>query len=154
MKIPYEDEVQTEVDYIMANRLPAVAEDDDVSQLSTADQTVFLIAYFDSQVLNGGLIQWLGNPTGAFTYETLAALERIGASVSAGLIRAVHAMFSPGRISRDYDERNKQLDMLDGADRARIDELSDIYGGEGGREGDEIFEKLFKFMEAHRRSGS
>ena len=142
--LPYETEFDSEFATILNERLPACANDDDVRNLSESDKTVFLIMYFDCQVVNGGIEQWFRNPTGAFTHETLAALDRVGADVTAGIVRELHTMFSGVDISQDYEERNMQFDVLPDKSKNRLQDLSDIYCE--SREGGQIFERTCRFV--------
>lgn len=131
---------------ILDNRLPFIANDADVMNLSERDQTVFYVQYFDTEVLNGGFDQWVRNPTGGFVAETLAAMERVGAMATAKLIRNLCELFPRGEIPRDYAERSQRLDSLTAEQKGFVTELGDKYGGEGGREGGQIFKKLVSYI--------
>ena len=145
--LPYELECGSEFAIILNERLPVIADDNDIRNLSEIDKTVFLIMYFDCQVLNGGIEQWFRNPTGAFTHETLAALDRVGADVTAGIVRELHTMFSGTDISQDYEERNSQFDVLSDKSKNRLQELSDLYCE--SRESGQIFAKTCMFVDKH-----
>src|SRR5690348_11325405 len=140
--LPYEEEFASEFSNILEQRLPRIASDDDVRNLSEVDATVFWIMYFDSQLTNGGIVQWFRNPTGAFTHETLAALDAVGAVETAGIVRELHDMFSGEGVSQDYDERRRQFDDLPEERKQRVDELSGIY--DESKEGGRIFELACK----------
>ena len=105
-ELPIEDLALSEFIAIQDHRLPAIANDDDILNLSEADQTVLLIVYFDGEVLNGGLLHWLINQTGGFVHETLHALERVGAAGTAGIVRSVVEVFGEP-ISRNCSLRNR-----------------------------------------------
>ena len=149
--IPCQDAILREYRVICDDRIPLIANEDHVLELSEVDQTICLVLYFDGEVLNGGLEQWILNPSGKYTDETLAALERIGAKESAALVRAVNQMFPNRRPSPDQMEREIEYDALTDEQRAKIDELSDVYGCEQGREKGRIFEMLYKYMINNRK---
>ena len=148
--LPFQQLVREEYLKIYDIRIPQIHCDNFVPELSEVDQVVCLVVHFDGEVLNGGLEQWLLNPTGEFPYETLNALDRIGAVVSAGLVRAVLAMFPDGQVSKDQEERERQYDSLTDEQRIQIDQLSDVYGCEGGREHGQIFELVHDFVQKSR----
>ena len=54
----------------------------------TADRAVFLVGLLESEVMNGGLGQYLTNTDGVYLSETIACLERIGAGKTRELLLA------------------------------------------------------------------
>lgn len=149
MAIPYQNEILKRFDEIYETILPEIVTCEDVLKLSIADQTVVLVTHFDAEVMNGGIDNWLRHGTGSLTYETLHAMERIGANITSGVIRQMHDVLEQKHLSRDHEQRNAQIDALSVLQQSRLEELSDIYGDENGREGDTIFEKVYRFLQSH-----
>ncbi len=152
--LPFEDAVFNAYEEIVDSRLPFIADDDDIVNLSRAETTVFLVCNFDTQLMNGGFHQWMSNPTGGFACETLSALEVIGATTTAHLVRAALEMISGTRLSRDYTERQKQIDALIDHQIQILDTMSDAYSGDGGREDGTLFQKVKRFLEEDRGEGT
>ena len=65
-----------------------IGEATDPSSDNTNDRAVFLMALLESEVSNGGLGQYLTNTNGEYLSETLACLERIGASKTREILSA------------------------------------------------------------------
>ena len=55
------------------------ADIDDPGSLDDPDRTVYLVASFEADVMNGGIGQYLANSEGAFAAATIEALKSIGA---------------------------------------------------------------------------
>jgi hypothetical protein len=58
-------------------------EAEDPMMLAEPDRTVYLIASFESDVMNGGIGQYLSNTSGEFIEQTVEALERVQAKKTA-----------------------------------------------------------------------
>ena len=149
MVMRLQDEILSRFNQIHDTKLPEIITRDDVLKLSLADQTVLLVTYFDTTVLIGGLETWLRHGAGSLTQETFHAMERIGANVTADVIRQMHDLLAHISLSHDSEMRNTQLDTLSAEQLARLDQLSDIYGDQNGREGDTIFEKVDAYLQSH-----
>ena len=70
---------------------------------------VELIGSLESEINNGGFDQFFFNSAGDKTAETIAALEAIGASHTAGLVRNAAAKFPGGMPPTNGDERQELL---------------------------------------------
>jgi hypothetical protein len=81
-------------------------------------------------VNNGGLHGFLSNTSGAYAAETLDALRRVGASVSAELLGRAVSVFPDGRAPRDGGQRLRFLLPLGEPARALFDELDRRYDRE------------------------
>lgn len=79
------------------------------------DRTVYLIASFEADVMNGGVGQYLSNTDGRFLDETLAALRKVGAAKT-----AAHLQRAAGLKRRDeswddlWGRAGDQLSRIDG----------------------------------------
>lgn len=98
-----------------------------VADLTEAELTVFCIDGLERDVNNGGFSQWFFNSAGDQARETVDALERVGASHTAGLVRRSLEPFGPDGPSRDWEARRDQLEEIgEGADTL-WDELTDAF---------------------------
>lgn len=71
-----------------------------------------LVEALRGEVRNGGFEQYFTNSSGDDVHEVLAALDRIGADITARIVRRACAKFPTGHPARDADERRDQLDQL------------------------------------------
>lgn len=88
---------------------------EDPSALPEPDRTVYLIASFEADVMNGGVGQYLSNTDGRFVAETLAALQSVGANKTTANLRKA------ARLKRE-DESWDDLWGRAGKQLGRIDE--------------------------------
>src|SRR5918997_2616489 len=86
--------------------------EDGLSGLTEAEQTVYCIAGLERDVNNGGFAQFFFNSAGDQARETVAALRRISAAHTAGLLERAMTPFGSAGPSRDYQERRQQLRQL------------------------------------------
>lgn len=82
--------------------------------LSDPGRTVYLIASFEAQVMNGGLGQYLSNTDGAFLEETVDALKKVGAKRTASYLREAASLKLADETWDELWERaGSQLGKLD-----------------------------------------
>ena len=96
----------------MSNLVFARCEAAGFAALSQAEQTVYCLDALEREVNNGGFSQFFFNSSGDTALETVAALERLGAPHTAGLVRRAVSAFPGGRPSPDRDAREKQMEAL------------------------------------------
>jgi hypothetical protein len=96
----------------MSNLVFARCEAVGFAALSEAEQTVYCLDALEREVNNGGFSQFFLNSSGDTALETVAALERLGAAHTAGLVRRAVSVFPGARPSADRDAREKQMDAL------------------------------------------
>ncbi len=149
----FEAEAHCEFRTVRHSITPDNDNDDYVRALPELEATIFWTMHLDSEVKNGGFHQWLGNPTGAFTFETVAALERIGAHQSARLVRRAQELFPDGHPPTDYVERHAVMDTFgDEQNSLPYDVLGPAYCyGEGDEKSPgSVFELLMNYVDSHR----
>jgi hypothetical protein len=81
--------------------------------MSIEDKRLFLVYDMLGQVGNGGIDQYFGNSTGHLAAQTADALDALGASRSAEVIRRAIAFFPEGLVPVDQDDRRSAIDGLD-----------------------------------------
>jgi len=82
--------------------------------LEEPERTVYLIASFEADVMNGGLGQYLSNTEGEFVEQTIAALECVGAPKAASCLKKAVALKKQTESWDDlWDRAGKQLGRLD-----------------------------------------
>ena len=95
--------------------------------LTEAEQTVYCLDALEREVNNGGFDQFFFNSSGDTAMETVLALERLGASHTAGLVRRAVGVFPGGRPAADRDAREKHMDALPESARELWSELTDAF---------------------------
>jgi hypothetical protein len=83
-----------------------------LDSLCERNRTLFLVGYLINQVADGGWSFVYINPSAAYASEIVGALERIGASRSADVMRTINAMFPDGSPAKDHGIRMDQLKSL------------------------------------------
>ncbi|MBA3860271.1 MAG: hypothetical protein C0507_25470 [Cyanobacteria bacterium PR.3.49] len=86
-----------------------------LSDLSSEAAVVYLVQLFDRELSNGGIDQFFYNSSGFYTFETLTALQRIGASISASIleegIRLIDLSEAEMKLRMKRFEAVKQKDL-------------------------------------------
>ena len=81
--------------------------------LSARNRILFLVGYLIDQVSNGGIDQVYFNPSADYATRMPVALDQIGATRAASLIRAINALIpggpSPAIAELDLDEMDRSL---------------------------------------------
>jgi hypothetical protein len=95
--------------------------------LSEPEQTVYCLDALEREVNNGGFDQFFFNSSGDTALETVAALERLGAAHTAGLVRRALAVFHGGRPAADRGEREKQMEALPESARDTWSKLDEAF---------------------------
>lgn len=101
---------------IWANILPRVvypegSDDIDLSRLSKAERTFYYVFWFDCELQNGGLSQFIINSGGDHYYETIFALRNVGFNHLATYMERATNLFIE-RLSKNRVIRNNQLNVL------------------------------------------
>ena len=89
--------------------------------LPRSQQIHFLVGYFYTQVMNGGVGQFFFNPSGPHAPELVRALQDIHAPLLAGVLAPVVAQFPNGQPPQDMTERATCMDAI--GDEAFWDKL-------------------------------
>jgi hypothetical protein len=128
--------------YVQAHGLAVVCE---------KNQVLFLVGYLVNQLCNGGAFTVYFNPSAEYTPQIPAALDKIGATRAARVIREINALFPGGVPDEDMDQRAVQIEKLpaeasdkgwvleqifdewipDGSERVLVQQLFDFYHGGG-----------------------
>ena len=86
-------------------------EDPDLNTLNEYERTIFVTQALESEVNNGGFIQFFDNACGAFANETVPAFKRIGAGKTAAICKK--ALKALGQeLPRDWEARRALLDRI------------------------------------------
>ena len=79
------------------------------AQLTPPEQRLLLLSQLRSETLNGTVEQYLTNSSGDHLNAALSALEDVGASECAAVLREVCAWFPESQPSQDREARCRQL---------------------------------------------
>lgn len=96
----------------MSNLVFARHEQAGFAGLSEAEQTVYCLDALEREINNGGFDQFFFNSSGDTALETIAALERLGAKHTAGLVRRAVAVFPGKQPAAERDARQSQMEAL------------------------------------------
>jgi len=105
--------------------------DNGYDSLSEAEKTVFCLDQLLREMENGGFVQFVHHEAGAKAEDTLEALERIKAPVSAGLLDQIIALFPDRVIPADEDERIDAFDQIESDHADEIAALDDRFYDSG-----------------------
>lgn len=64
-------------------------DDSQLEKLTGVDKKVYLIGLFESELMNGGVGQYLANTDGEYFIETISYLENIGAKQTANILKKI-----------------------------------------------------------------
>lgn len=119
-------------------------------ELTPAEATFFMVYALDAEVKNGGLYQFFGNTTVADYLkhgDLIAALESIGATRAAGLMRqASEALFGSPTIPPSRIAIEIAIDGVDDEQIASLGALDDLFYEE------DLPSLLYDFAEKHQAS--
>jgi Ankyrin repeats (3 copies)/Domain of unknown function (DUF4375) len=91
------------------------------------NQVFFLVGYLINELANGGTEMVYFNPSAEYAPEMPAALEKIGATEAAEVIRDINARFPGGAPANEVQERAAQLHSTGPAINTRGERLEVIF---------------------------
>jgi hypothetical protein len=95
------------------------------SKMPKTLKTVYLINEFESEVNNGGFLQFFTNSSGKYTNETIESLELIGANYTKNLLgKAVEIMLKHNESTESLNRKINSRELYE------IFETSEIYDNE------------------------
>lgn len=104
--------------------------------LAEPDRTIYLIASFEADIMNGGVGQYLSNTDGALVAETLGALQSVGAGKTmANLKRAAELKRQDESWDDLWGRAGRQLERIDEklmADDEYLAMMTATFFGEAG----------------------
>lgn len=113
--------------------------------LTQPERTFYCIWWLEAEVNNGGFDQYFFNSAGDNAEDTVAALGRIGAHRSAGILKRAMAVFASGVPSRDRLARQTQLQAMGTDQREQFKALD----AEFYKYSDNLSELLARYAKAH-----
>jgi hypothetical protein len=105
-----------------------LAEEDERGMLATltpGQRGLIGIDWLSKEVYNGGVHQFLTNPTGVVAHEALEGFRMVGAKRYAELLAAIAALFPGGRIPKNQEERVAAMNAVPEKNRKRAFEKFD-----------------------------
>jgi hypothetical protein len=113
------------------------------SGLSDKEKHALAVETFEGEVCNGGLLQYLGNESGAFANWAVDAFEAIEIPEYASVMREVKNLFPHGVIPEDPDERWDQVEAID---KDALEAVERPFWTRYRTDEKEIRRKLFKYL--------
>ena len=111
--------------------------------LNKKEKYVLAVETFYGEVWNGGLLQYLGNESGAFANWADKAFDVIGIPELADLMEQVKGLFPNSKIPKNPDVRWGMVEKIDGDD---LEKLLDIVWEVCEDDGGLIRKKLFQYL--------
>jgi uncharacterized protein DUF4375 len=136
----------TEFAIAMSNLIFARHEAVGFAAMSEAEQTAYCADCLEREVNNGGFDQFFVNSSGDTSLETITALDRLGASHTAELVRRAVAVFPDGHPSSDRDARFDQIE----AARPAVEKIWAALDAAFYEYRDDIAQLLRDYVSAHR----
>lgn len=135
----------TELDRLWTTR-EGVSRSADLFGLARPEYIVHLALMYDSEVGNGGHLQFLGNPGGAYALETAEALTELGLTIRAAALTSACAVFPGGVVPADDDVRDRLTERFTGAQRRLLSDLdSTVY-----RSTENVDSKCLAYLRLHK----
>jgi hypothetical protein len=96
--------------------------------LREKEQVLFLVGYLIDQLCNGGTFMVYYNPSAEYVVRIASALQMIGATRAARVMREINALFPGGAPSSIHETREQQLKALPEEAWEKGAELEGIFG--------------------------
>jgi Domain of unknown function (DUF4375) len=111
----------------VGSRLRTAASESRFEDLSTEEQVIVEVYVLEAEVNNGGFDQFFMNSSGDQALATPLALDAIGASNAAVIMRKAMAEFGAAGPDPDREERIKQVEILGEPSVQRWDALDQLF---------------------------
>lgn len=118
----------------------------DYDQLTIAERTFLCVWELESEVNNGGFVQYYENLGGGRALEVPLALERIGANQVAAIVRSANALFQADRPHSDQEARAAQLEELSENSAGELESLDQQFFAYP----DSLTDLLYAYVRANR----
>lgn len=107
------------------------------------------VHWLQSEVNNGGLIQFFDNATGVVAPEAIEGLQAIGLEEAAAVVQSALDLL-PTPYPRDGSERERHRQRLLGATEGLDDRLYELWGPRG----DKLYDAMDRYAAGLPRAGS
>lgn len=115
-------------------------------ELTPVEKVFVSIWELESEVNNGGFLQYFFNSSGDNAAHCVSALEKIGALNVAALVKQANSVFANGEPSADLEIRRPQVEKFSAEQKKFLDEL----GQKFFKRLDNLTELLFDFVTKNR----
>ena len=116
-------------------------------QLSLPERVFGLIWEFESEVNNGGFLQYFRNSSGAHAPEIADALEAIGASATAIIVERALELAGQDIVWSNEDARQAAINRLPSTIREKLNELDQAFY----KCQDDLTRLLYDYVKEHGR---
>jgi hypothetical protein len=111
------------------------------TKLSEPEKAFFCVWNLEGEVYNGGFEQYYHNPSGDYAAEAVGALQAIGATETAMIVKRTNAIFGERGPSPDGATRQRQLIALSDASKKTMTKMDLEYVADS--------EKIFTLLETY-----
>jgi len=115
-------------------------------ELTAAEKVFVSIWELESEVNNGGFLQYFFNSSGDNANHCISALESIGALNVAALVKQAISVFGNGGPSANSDIRQPQVENLSAEQKSFLDQFDQKFY----KRPDNLTELLFDYVTKHR----
>jgi hypothetical protein len=131
--------------FVVSLRLAAKERSTGFESMTSAEQVFHAVWWFEAELNNGGFDQYFFNSTGNHAVRTVSALDRIGATTCANIVRRACALFPDATPSSDWNTRQEQLFAITDDDEEAFESLTTEFY----EYPDDIGGLLAKYWETH-----
>jgi hypothetical protein len=118
----------------------------DYDQLTIAERAFLCVWELESEVNNGGFLQYYENLAGSRALEAPSALEQIGARKMAAIVRKANALFQAESPNADHEARSGQLEGISASAASRLEALDQEFFAYP----DDLTDLLYAYVVANR----
>lgn len=127
------DEIEKAYDTIIEEIYNNNIDLDNLEQLHDHFKNVIYAEIMDSQINNGGIIQFFDNSSGNYFSETCIALKEINAIEILEILDKFQNLFPNKNVPKNWGKRRKLMDRItDEIDDAFFEELDEEYYNKSG----------------------
>lgn len=127
---------------------------EEMEKLNSSQRVLLIIESLEREINNGGFHQFYWNSSGNYAMETVEALNQIGATKTAGIVKKANDQFPNGIVPEDWDERGRILDLISEKSSEYWNTLDAKFYGPNNETGefeiDNLPHLLIKFVKANK----
>lgn len=108
----FDKDDNVEIFYELIDKYYPEYEEDNFDQIDEVSKTFVLISNMDSQMHNGGIVQFIDNGSGNYFHETQNAAALINSNILVDILKRASEQFPNNLVPKGWDERRELFDDL------------------------------------------